>query len=73
MVEKRYIRLADNWGGYVAELRSEYDRESKQIPMYDFYNATGRLFCIPQTEAEIISEKEYFMLRLSGSEIFNDQ
>lgn len=72
MAEKRYIRLADEWGGTVAELCKETELGPAKILMYDFYNADGRLFCIKQSEAEIISEKEYFMARLSGAEIFNE-
>lgn len=71
MSEKRYIRLTDNWGGRVAELSDEYESDRQKIPMYDFYNADRRLFCIRQAEAEIISEKKYFLALLAG-EIFGE-
>lgn len=72
MAEKQYIRLVDRWGGQVTELHSAYELGPKKIPMYDFYHADGRQFCIKQIDAEIISAKEYFMLRLTGTEIFNN-
>lgn len=72
VAEKRYIRLIDTWGGKIAELSDEYELGRNKVPMYDFYNADGRLFCIKQKDAEIISEKEYFVARLSGTEIFNE-
>lgn len=70
MAEKQYIQLVDTWGGHVAEFCEEYELGPKKVPMYTFYNAAGRLFCIKQTEAVIISEKEYFILLLAGSEVF---
>lgn len=70
MAKRQYIRLIDKWGGYIAELRDKYNLE--KTPMYDFYNVDGKVFCIKQSQAEIISEKKFFMLRLAGAEIFID-
>jgi len=70
--EKRYIRLIYTWNGMVAELCDEYELGRNKVPMYDFYNADGRLFCIKQKDAEIISKKEYFIARLAGAKIFNE-
>ena len=72
MAKKRYIRLIHTWGGTVAELDDEYVLGLNKVPMYDFYNTDGRLFCIQQKDAKIISEKEYFVARLAGAKIFNE-
>ena len=70
MAKRQYIRLIDEWGGFIAELCDEYNLG--KTPMYDFYNVNRKVYCIKQSQAEIISKKEYFTLRLTGTEIFND-
>lgn len=72
MANRQYIRLIDEWGGFIAELCGEYNLGQSKTPMYDFYNVDGKVFCIKQSQAEIISEKKFFMLRLAGAEIFLD-
>lgn len=70
MAEKQYIQLVDIWGGFVAEFVEAYDHGPNNIPMYNFYNTDRIVYCIKQTEAKIISEKEYFVARLAGAEVF---
>ncbi len=73
---KRYIRLTTErmkWTGQVAEVVDEYPAGPSMVPMYSFKDIDGDVRCVPTSEVEIITEKEFFVEILKGTEKFNDK